>query len=170
MRYRRVTRRWEVNIQLQLESGTSLVFSTVSNAGYNMPTKMLTSGRAGTNEAAPPNLLSEPEQGGESQSWGLRRTPPTDWALGPWEGPEQEPGSDVRDSTSTDDASPRVIFGHVWLKAGVAWADSLRDARLSPALTAHNTSSAGPQTVKARARCLGYAYPSPSVILQGADN
>jgi len=68
MRYRRVTRRWEVNIQLQLESGTSLVFSTVSNAGCNMPTKMLTSGRAGTNEAAAPNLLSEPEQGGESQS------------------------------------------------------------------------------------------------------
>ena len=41
-------RRWEVNIQLQLENGTSLAFSTVSDAVYNMLTKMLTYGRAGT--------------------------------------------------------------------------------------------------------------------------
>ena len=41
-------RRWEVNIQLQLENGTSLAFSTISDTVYNMLTKTLTSGRAGT--------------------------------------------------------------------------------------------------------------------------
>lgn len=61
-------RRWEVNIQLRLENGTSLVFSMISNAVHNMLRKTLTSGRAGTKEAAPPNLLPEPEKGGESQS------------------------------------------------------------------------------------------------------
>lgn len=61
-------RRCEVNIQLRLENGTGLVFSTINNAVHNMLRKRLHLGGVGTMRLHL-ILLPEPEKGGESQSW-----------------------------------------------------------------------------------------------------
>lgn len=54
--------------RLQVENGTSLAVPVVRDAVNDMFTKMLTSGRAGTSQAAPLIYCSEPEKGRKSES------------------------------------------------------------------------------------------------------
>lgn len=82
--------------------------------------------------------------------------------------PSSVPGTALDGDVGMSEASPAKV------PPGEGWSLAAPDRRPvlweMPACPLLRPRTIHPATVKAGARCLGPAYPSPSVILQGADN